>query len=165
MFAAILIAAGMVVGCVYLHLGALVLLWSSYHRLVSLGRLFVGVTVLGVFVVHFLEIALFAAGIVALAGLDPGDTPGGRLDLGHFDALYYSATFYTTTGGPPLPTVALRLLSVVETLTGVILVAWTASFLFMVMKKHWEEQVEGKAGRPTHSSAVRSQASDDSRTR
>ena len=120
MLVAILIAAVTVVGCVYLHLGALVLLWSSYHRLVSLGRLFVGAIVLGVFVVHFLEIALFAAGIVALAGLDAGDTPGGRLDLGQFDALYYSATFYTTTGGPPLPTVPLRLLTVAETLTGVI---------------------------------------------
>jgi hypothetical protein len=151
-FIAILIAAGTVVGCVYLHLGALVLLWSSYPRLVSLGRHYVGVMVFGVFVVHFLEIALFAAGIVVLAGLSAADTPGGGLDLGQFDALYYSATFYTTMGGPPLPTVPLRLLAVAESLTGVILVAWTASFLFMVMKKHWEERVERTTDRPTSAS-------------
>jgi hypothetical protein len=147
-FVAILIAAGTVVGCVYLHLGALVLLWSSYPRLVSVMRHFVGVMVLGVFLAHFLEIALFAAAMAALAQLGAADTPGGGLDLGHFDALYYSATFYTTTGGPPLPTVPLRLLTVVETLTGVILAAWTASFLFMVMKKHWEEQAGGKPADP-----------------
>ena len=47
-----------------------------------------------------------------------------------------------------LPTVPLRLLTVAETLTGVILVAWTASFLFMVMRKHWEERLEGKTGGP-----------------
>jgi hypothetical protein len=89
---AILIAAGTVVGCVYLHLGALVLLWSSYRRLVSVPRLFVGVMVLGIFVAHFLEIALFAAAMIALAELGAADAPGNGLDLGHFDALYYSAT-------------------------------------------------------------------------
>jgi hypothetical protein len=144
---AILIATGTVVGCVYLHLGALKLLWSSYRRLASLKHLFVGVLVLAVFLVHFLEIVLFAGGIVALVALDAADTTGGGLDLGRFDALYHSATFYTTTGGPPLPTVPLRLLSVAETLTGVILIAWTASFLFMVMKKHWEERVAGQVGK------------------
>ena len=148
MVVAILISAGIVVGSVYLHYGALLLLWSSYGRLLSLTRHFVGVMVLGVFVTHFLEIVLFAAGIVALIELGAADTPGSGLEFGQFDALYYSATNYTTTGGPPLPTVSLRLLSVVETLTGVILIAWTASFLFMVMKKHWEEKVEGTIHRP-----------------
>jgi hypothetical protein len=136
---AILIAAITVVACVYFHLGALLLLWSSFRRQVIPMRHFLGAMVLGVFLVHFLEIALFAAAIAAVVGLN-AETSG--LDLGHFDALYHSATFYTTTGGPPLPTIPLRLLSVVETLTGVILIAWTASFLFMVMRKHWEEQVE-----------------------
>jgi hypothetical protein len=160
-FVAILIAAVTVVGCVYLHLGALVLLWSSYPRLVSVMRPFVGVMVLGVFVAHFLEIALFAAALTALAALDTADTPGGSPAFAQFDALYYSATYYTTTGGPPLPTVPLRLLTVVETLTGVILAAWTASFLFMVMKKHWDEHA--KPGRPTQPSTVRDRVSDDSR--
>jgi hypothetical protein len=146
---AILIATGTVVACVYLHLGALALLWWSYPRLVALLRMFVGVMVLGVFVVHFLEIALFAAAIVMIARIDPAETTGGAFNLSRFDALYCSAGFYTTTGGPPLPTVSLRLLTVAETLTGVILLAWTASFLFMVMRKHWEERVEGKIGGPT----------------
>jgi hypothetical protein len=136
---AILIAAMTVVACVYFHLGALLLLWSSYRRHVLPMRHFLGAMVLGVFLVHFLEIALFAAAITVVVRLD-ADSSG--LDLGHFDALYHSATFYTTTGGPPLPTIPLRLLSVAETLTGVILIAWTASFLFMVMRKHWEEQVD-----------------------
>jgi Ion channel len=146
-FIAILITAGTVVGSVYVHLGALLLLWWSYPRLVSVKRHFVGVMVLGVFVAHFLEIALFTAAMIAIAELGADDTPGGGLDSGRFDALYHSAAFYTTTGGSPLPTTPLRLLSVAETLTGVILIAWTASFLFMVMKKHWEEQGDRKIGR------------------
>src|SRR5262249_55520806 len=93
---------------------------------------------LGVFFIHFLEIALFAVAIAGLVGLGAAD----GLDLGRFDALYYSASYYTTTGGPPLPTVPLRLLTVAETLTGVILIAWTASFLFMVMRKHGKKQAE-----------------------
>ena len=94
------------------------------------------------------------AALTALAALDTADTPGGSPAFAQFDALYYSATYYTTTGGPPLPTVPLRLLTVVETLTGVILAAWTASFLFMVMKKHWEEDVEGKNGRHPRAEAT-----------
>jgi hypothetical protein len=35
------------------------------------------------------------------------------------------------------PTGDLRLLAAVEVLTGVVLVAWTASFLFLVMQKSW----------------------------
>jgi Ion channel len=153
-FTAILITAGTVVGCVYLHLGALALLWSSYPRLVSVMRHFVGVMILGVFIAHFLEIALFAAATVALAELGAADTPGGGLDLGRFDALYYSATSYTTTGGPPLPTVPLRLLTVAETLTGVILIAWTASFLLMVMRRQWDGQVAGEIGQHTSAKAT-----------
>jgi hypothetical protein len=138
---AIVIVAITVVACVYLHLGALVLLWSCYRRRVLPMRHLLAAMVLGVFFVHFLEIALFAVAIAALVGLGLDSATGG-LDLGHFDALYYSASYYTTTGGPPLPTVPLRLLAVAESLTGVILIAWTASFLFMVMRKHWDEQVE-----------------------
>src|SRR5262245_49326669 len=66
---AILIAAMTVVACVYLHLGALALLWSSYRRHVLPMRHFLGAMVLGVFFVHFLEIALFAAAITAVVGL------------------------------------------------------------------------------------------------
>jgi hypothetical protein len=44
--------------------------------------------------------------------------------------------------------VPLRLLTVTATPTGVILIAWAASFLFMVMRKHWEERVEEKIGAP-----------------
>jgi hypothetical protein len=138
---AILIAAMTVVACVYLHLGALVLLWSCYLRRVLPMRHLLAAMVLGVFFVHFLEIALFAVAIAALVGLGLDSATGG-LDLGNFDALYYSASYYTTTGGQPLPTVPLRLLAVAESLTGVILIAWTASFLFMVMRKHWDEQFE-----------------------
>jgi hypothetical protein len=146
---AVLIATVTVVGCIYLHLGALVLLWWSYKRLVSLMRAFVGLMVLGVFAVHFLEIALFAAAIVALANIGAAETSEAGLDFSHFDALYSSATSYTTTGGSPMPTKPLRLLTVVESLTGLILIAWTASFLFLVMRKHWEERFEGKIGGPT----------------
>ena len=154
MFVAILNTAGTVVACVYLHLGALVLLRSSYPRLVSVMRLFVGVMILGVFVAHLLEIALFAAAMVALTVLDATNAPAGWPDVGHFNALYYSGTFYTTTGGPPLPTAPLRLLVVLDSLTGVILAAWTASFLYMVMKKHWEEHVERRAGRVPRAEAT-----------
>jgi hypothetical protein len=84
-----------------------------------------------------LEIVVFA---VALAVLGRWTDPGGpedALDLGHFAAFSYSAAAYTSLGGPPLPTPELRLLITVEALTGLILIAWTASFLFVVMEREW----------------------------
>ncbi|HEX4592474.1 MAG TPA: hypothetical protein VH120_21270 [Gemmataceae bacterium] len=65
----------------------------------SVTRHFVGMMDLGVFVAHFLEIAMFAAAMAALAELGAAETLGGGLDLGRFDAIYYSATIYTTTVG------------------------------------------------------------------
>ena len=54
------------------------------------------------------------------------------------DTFYYSAVVYTSLGfGDITPTRALRFFTAFETLTGLVLVAWTASFSFLVMQKYW----------------------------
>jgi hypothetical protein len=86
------------------------------------------------------EIALFGAAFLFLATSEEygviADAAG--TDLVWSSYFYYSAVTYTSLGfGDLTPTGTLRLLSAVEVLTGVVLVAWTASFLFLVMQKIW----------------------------
>tara|TARA_Y100001960_G_scaffold324529_1_gene405109 strand:- start:823 stop:1311 length:489 start_codon:yes stop_codon:yes gene_type:complete len=54
------------------------------------------------------------------------------------DLIYYSITVYTSLGfGDLVPTGGLRVISGLETLNGLILVAWTASYSYLVMSKYW----------------------------
>jgi hypothetical protein len=107
-----------------------------------LTRFVVGTMILAAIIVHLVEIGLFAAGIAVVAKYGVPDTPENRLELSHFDTLYYSATAYTSLGGAPPPSAELRLLTAVEALTGLILIAWTASFLFLAMQQRWEGDVK-----------------------
>lgn len=54
------------------------------------------------------------------------------------DKLYYSAVVYTSLGfGDLVPTGALRIVSTTETLLGLLLIAWSASFTYLLMQRLW----------------------------
>lgn len=86
---------------------------------------------------HVAEIWLFAgaygwltgrAGVGALAGLT-GDLS---------DYVYYSGVSYTTVGfGDIVPRGPIRLLTGTEALTGLLMIAWSASFTFLEMQRFW----------------------------
>jgi Ion channel len=55
-----------------------------------------------------------------------------------FDAIYLSATIYTTLGlGDLAPVGAIRMLSGLESLTGFLLITWSASFTYLEMSRYW----------------------------
>ena len=55
-----------------------------------------------------------------------------------FDALYFSATIYTTLGlGDLSPVGAIRLIAGMESLTGLLLITWSASFTYLEMSRTW----------------------------
>jgi len=55
-----------------------------------------------------------------------------------FDAIYLSATTYTTLGfGDLAPVGAIRLVAGMEALTGFLLVTWSASFTYLEMSRYW----------------------------
>ena len=59
------------------------------------------------------------------------------------DAAYFSFTTYTTLGfGDIEPTGHLRFLAGIESLTGLVLITWTASFLYLEMRKDWDTQLD-----------------------
>jgi hypothetical protein len=88
--------------------------------------------------VHILEIWLFAFGIyfaVQVPGL--GQLVGiDRVLL--LDAVYASATTYTTLGyGDLVPRGAVRFLFGTEALVGLLMITWSASFAYLEMQRFW----------------------------
>ena len=56
-----------------------------------------------------------------------------------FDAIYFSASMYTTLGlGDLSPVGAIRMLAGMESVTGLLLITWSASFTYLEMSRVWQ---------------------------
>ena len=107
---------------------------TNKHRLKLLYYVF------GILLGHIIEIWLFAFGfIISIQTFHLGHVGGlGQMDL--MDYAYYSATIYTSLGfGDLIPKGSVRLLTSMETLTGLTLITWSASFIYLEMQKHWKK--------------------------
>ncbi|AWN15831.1 potassium channel family protein [Salinisphaera sp. LB1] len=68
---------------------------------------------------------------------------------GHFngtvlDCAYFSFTTFTTLGfGDIEPMAGVRYLTGIESLTGLLLITWSASFLFLEMQRYWTRRDVG----------------------
>jgi hypothetical protein len=111
-------------------------------------RVLLGVAV--IFVCHVLEIWIFAIGYYgtlqfkgmgALIGAHSADA---SLFL---DCVYLSFITFTTVGyGDLVAEGYSRYLTGVEALTGLVLVTWSASFLFIEMQKYWPTSKRNQSG-------------------
>ena len=127
-----------VIACVTLHLTVLRLLNDRVlPRFQRHSRMAVGIMVVVALVAHLLEIWLFSVAILILGSWGNRQFAE-ELQLDGFDAFYYSAVSYTSLGAEPLHEQSLRLLTAIEALTGLMLITWTASFVFIVMQRTWE---------------------------
>lgn len=131
----------LIMGCVLLHYEALSRLSSrSIARRVS-SRIHLLITVMGVLVVHLLEVWLFAFGYRFLVPMEQTGTLVGDLSGDLRDFAYFSFTSYTSLGfGDIIPIGPLRLMAGMEALLGLVLIAWTASFLFLQMRQFWNKE-------------------------
>lgn len=88
---------------------------------------------------HLIQIVLFAAAYHLLR-----DSFGLGNFSGHFkDAFssffYFSIETYTSLGiGDIYPSGSLRLVTGIEALTGLLMIGWTASFIYIEMRRYWE---------------------------
>ncbi len=102
------------------------------HRI----RIVIGVG--GALVAHTLEVWLFALAYWLMHRLDGWGTLSGNFDGSLFDCGYFSFTVFSTLGfGDIVPTGNLRYLTGIESLTGLVLITWTASFLYVEMQRYW----------------------------
>jgi len=88
---------------------------------------------------HLAEVAIFAAVLFALGGKGPA---------GEFGYMHYfnaSIEAYTSLGYVEKSlTLAQRLISGTEALTGLVMIAWTASFTYLLMERYWRQR-QGQA--------------------
>ncbi len=99
--------------------------------------------VVGVFVAliaHGVEIGIFSLVYYFLPNIEIWGELRGNFDSSLHDCMYFSYTSYTTLGiGDIEPHGAIRHLVGLESLTGLLLITWTASFLFFEMQRYWNE--------------------------
>lgn len=94
--------------------------------------------VFGALLAHAVEIWIFAIAYYFM--IYQGDWGGlsGSFDGSLMDCGYFSFTVFTTLGfGDIEPAGRLRYLTGIESLTGLVLITWSASFLYFEMQRHW----------------------------
>lgn len=98
--------------------------------------------VLGVFVgliAHSIEILLFSLAYYYLPQVEAWGHLSGNFDGSLWDCLYFSYTTFTTLGiGDIVAHGPIRQLVGLESLTGLLLITWTASFLYFEMQRYWD---------------------------
>ena len=140
MLATVSLCLVLVVATTLLHYEVLSQLSSALPRVAIASRLKLVVVVLSAFAAHATQIALYALGIWAgIRFFGAGDLSGSG-GSGILACLYFSGETYTSLGfGDVVPTGALRLLAGVETLNGLLLIGWSASYTYIAMERFWED--------------------------
>jgi hypothetical protein len=87
---------------------------------------------------HVIEIWLFGVGYYVLEA-EPGfGTVQGLQTTELRDFVYFSAMTYTTVGfGDVVPVGPIRFLAAIEAIAGLVLIAWSASYTYLEMQRHW----------------------------
>jgi len=144
MFIAFIINSALVAIAVMIHYEMLYQLSRLMPTLHIKHRYRVIVGVFGALLAHITEIWMFAFGyffiirFTSLGSLLAFDT--GEAIHNIMNCIYYSFITYTTLGfGDIIPTGSLRFLTGLESLTGLVLITWTASFMYFEMRKYWND--------------------------
>lgn len=94
--------------------------------------------IFSILLVHTLEIWLFGIAIYMVVQFPDLGQISGVPDIQLLDAVYLSATTFTTVGyGDLAPHGAIRFLMGSEALTGFVLITWSASFTYLEMQRYW----------------------------
>ncbi|WP_404416619.1 ion channel [Marinospirillum sp.] len=138
-FQAALITLIVVVFSVLLHFEAILLISQMLKKLRLTRRPRFILMIMGLLMAHVLEIWVFgAAGWWMVRMGDMGQLVG-YTDLEFLDYIYLSAASFTTVGfGDLAPQGMIRMLFGTESLTGFLLITWSASFTYIEMERHWK---------------------------
>ncbi|WPC04166.1 potassium channel family protein [Pseudomonas benzenivorans] len=127
-----------VVAAVVIHYEFLSRLSVLLPRLKVRHRLRIVLGVCGALVAHAVEVWLFAFVYFFTHRAEGWGRLAGSFDGSLLDCVYFSFTTFTTLGfGDIQPYGELRYLTGIEALTGLVLITWTASFLFVEMQRYW----------------------------
>lgn len=123
---------------VFAHYEALERLNHAMPRWRLRPRLRILALIAAIIALHVAEIWIFGIGLYAVALHPELGHIAGSEPLRLLDAVYLSATTYTTIGyGDLAPVGPLRLIMGTEALTGFVLLTWSASFTYLEMRRYW----------------------------
>ena len=125
--------------CVLLHYETLRLLNDGLAstNIIS-ARAKVLVALVGAMASHILQIVAFALAYYLLRDKVELGGFGGVFQDTLMSFFYFSSQTYTTLGfGDIYPTGQLRLICGIESLIGLLMVSWTASFTYLEMRRYW----------------------------
>jgi len=115
--------------------------WMTHSRLRP--RVRVVLVIYGLLILHTIEIWLFGIGFWWLDQGPPGyGALVGDTTLTHLvDYVYFSTTVYSTLGfGDLVPQGPMRLLAGIESVSGLLLITWSASFTYLEMARYWSQR-------------------------
>ncbi|CAG2139779.1 hypothetical protein LMG31506_02166 [Cupriavidus yeoncheonensis] len=135
---ALLCAAILTVTVVAIHYEAL-RLFSALHPKRWSGRVNIGVLIMCIILVHCLEAMVFALGFwLCDHGLGLGGLTSSR-EITPVVYVYFALETYTTQSlGDVYPVGASRLIASIEPLVGLILIGWSTSFTYVMMRRDWQ---------------------------
>ncbi len=129
----------LVVGlAVLVHYGFLYQLSILLPKLKIKPRFTIVLGVFGALVAHTIEVWIFATAYYLKLKSGYFGSMSGNFDGSWIDCVYFSFTSFTTLGfGDIVPLGDIRFLVGIESLTGLVLITWSASFLFFEMQRYW----------------------------
>ena len=136
-----LINTGLISVVILMHYEVLRQLSTIIPRLSIKPRLRVLVGVVGALCGHVAEIWLIGLAYYFLHHHKDFGYLQGNFDGSLMDSVYFSFTSYTSLGlGDIEPIGDIRFLSGLEGLLGLVLITWSASFMFVEMTRYWKEK-------------------------
>lgn len=132
-----LLGLGLLIATVLIQYEGLRFLWVYAKTMSYRERLRPLLLVFGIILLHLFETTVFGFGYWwAEAMMHVGHLVG--TDLSWHDYFYFSVETYTTLGfGNIYPVGDLRLIVSVEALCGLLMLGWSASFLYLAMERYW----------------------------
>ena len=102
-------------------------------------------SVFGIIVAHTMEVWLFALAYFGLISFGNIGSISGNFDGSLMDCSYFSFTTFTTLGvGDIEPMGHIRFLVGLEALAGLVLITWSASFLYLEMRRFRGDEKPGR---------------------
>lgn len=131
----------LVAAAVLIHFEALNFLTILIPKLSIKPRLRILLGVFGSLFAHVVEIWTFAFGYYFMIHHEGYGSLQGHFDNSLMDCVYFLFVSYTSLGyGDIVAKGDIRFLAGLEALTGLVLITWTASFMFIEMQKLWKDK-------------------------
>lgn len=134
----------LVIVCIMLHYEAMRIMQRAgawLHRNSAWHRWHLSILVCGLLIAHVFEVMLFGLTYCVLMDGNAYGSIVGSPSPGLAECIYFSFSNYTSLGyGDLTPSGPLRFMAGMEALTGLVLITWTASFIYLQMQRVWERE-------------------------